>query len=64
MGYLDKTTITVDAILTKKGREMEKKVMPRVLDTYNEIRESFEQDEWDQLIDSLKKITVMEELKR
>ena len=22
MGYLDKTTITVDAILTKKGREL------------------------------------------
>jgi hypothetical protein len=38
--------------------------MPRVLDTYNEIRESFEQDEWDQLIDSLKKITAMEELKQ
>ena len=54
----------VYVLATKKGREMEKKVMPRVLDTYNEIRESFEPDEWDQLIDSLKKITVMEELKR
>ena len=54
----------VYVLATKKGREIEKKVMPRVLDTYNEIRESFEPDEWDQLIDSLKKITVMEELKR
>ena len=54
----------VYVLATKKGREMEKKVMPRVLDTYNEIRASFEPDEWDQLIDSLKKITVMEELKR
>ncbi len=58
----DRRVVYVSA--TKKGRDMEKKVMPRVLDTYNEIRESFEQDEWDQLIDSLKKITVMEELKQ
>ena len=58
----DRRVVYVSA--TKKGRDMEKKVMPRVLVTYNEIRESFEQDEWDQLIDSLKKITVMEELKQ
>ena len=58
----DRRVVYISA--TKKGRDMEKKVMPRVLDTYNEIRESFEQDEWDQLIDSLKKITVMEELKQ
>jgi len=52
----DRRIIYISA--TQKGRDLEAEVMPRVLDTYKQIREPFSQDEWSQLIGSLKKISV------
>jgi len=52
----DRRIIYISA--TQKGRDLEAEVMPRVLDTYNQIKEPFSQDEWSQLIGSLKKISA------
>ena len=46
-------------LATQKGKDLESKVMPRVNDIYNEIRESFTHDQWSQLVGSLEKISLI-----
>lgn len=57
---LDRRQVYV--LATEKGRDLERRVTPRVVDTYAELRASLDPDTWDQLITGLRQVCAVGEI--